>query len=139
MLACIGPVTFDLKNDLQSLDFEAGTTLVAHDVMGAAPVYEVTGDEEATITLKGTLYPIFFQGALTGISLLEAARKQRTPLTMMRGDFTPMGWVLIKSISHSHSDLDAATGVGQTVEYTVNLVRITGAGGDIASILRLFL
>lgn len=139
MLACIGPVAFDLKNDLQSLDFEAASSFAKHDVMGASPVYEDTGDQESTITLKGTLHPFFFKGALVGISLLEAARRQKVPLTMMRGDFTPMGWVLIDTISHSHSDLDARDGVGHTVEYTIKLLRVTSATGGAAAILRLFM
>ena len=101
MLCCLGPVAFDVKNDLQSIDFDTQSNFARHEVMGAAPVYEDTGDGESTITLSGTLLPFFFTGALQGISLLEAARRQKVPLTMIRGDFTPMGWVLIDSISHS--------------------------------------
>jgi len=138
MLACIGPIAFDLKNDLQGVSFETASSFAKHDVMGAPPVYEDTGDEESSITLKGTLLPFFFTGALRGITLLEAARRQKVPLTMIRGDFTPMGWVLIDTISSSHADLDASDGVGHTVEYSIKLLRVGTPAGGAASILRLF-
>lgn len=138
MLCVVGPVAFDIKNDLQSIDFDTQSNFARHEVMGAAPTYEDTGDGESTITLKGTLLPFFFTGSLRGITLLEAARRQKVPLTMMRGDFTPMGWVLIDAISHSHSDLDARDGVGHTVEYSVKLIRVASPTSGAISILRLF-
>lgn len=138
MLCCLGPVAFDVKNDLQSIDFEAQSNFARHEVMGAGPTYEDTGDGESTITLSGTLLPFFFTGALQGVTLLEAARRQKVPLTMIRGDFTPMGWVLIDSISHSHTDLDARDGVGHVVEYTINLLRVATPASGAISILRLF-
>jgi uncharacterized protein len=138
MLCCLGPVAFDVKNDLQSIDFETQSNFARHEVMGAGPTYEDTGDGESTITLSGILLPFFFTGALQGISLLEAARRQKVPLTMIRGDFTPMGWVLIDSISHSHSDLDARDGVGHAVEYTIKLIRVATPASGAISILRLF-
>lgn len=138
MLCCLGPVAFDVKNDLQSIDFAAQSSFARHEVMGAAPGYEDTGDGEATINLSGTLLPFFFTGALKGVTLLEAARRQKVPLTLIRGDLTPMGWVLIDSISHSHTDLDARDGVGHVVEYTINLIRVTTPASGAISILRLF-
>ena len=57
----------------------------------------------------------------------------------MRGDFTPLGWVLIKSISSDHQDLDAYDGVGNEVQYTVKLLRTDQpSSGLAASILGLF-
>lgn len=46
MLACLGPVIFDIRNDLQTIDQEVKSSFAKHDVMGAAPVYEDTGDSE---------------------------------------------------------------------------------------------
>lgn len=140
MLAVLGNVVFDLRTDLASVDSEETSSFAAHDVMGAAPIYEDTGDEEATVTLQGTLYPHFFAGSLAGISLLKQARRAKLPLPLMRGDFTPMGWFLIKSISDSATELDAGDGVGHVVEYTVSLIKVGTPGVSQApSILRLLL
>lgn len=111
MLACLGPVIFDIRNDPQTIEQEANSSFAKHDVMGAAPVYEDTGDSESPVTLKGTLHPYFFPGALRGISALEAARQAKVPLPLMRGDFAPISWFLIDEISRSDASL-SPEGIG---------------------------
>jgi hypothetical protein len=139
MLACLGPVVFNLKNDLQTISMETKSSFAKHDVMGAAPVYEDTGDDESTMTLKGTLHPYFFQGALNGLAALEAARQAKTPLPLLRGDYVPMGWFLIDKISRDDSEL-YLEGIGQEIDYTVDLLRADSPGiGGAESLLRLFL
>lgn len=140
MLAVLGTVPFNLRNDLQSISSEETSSFAVHEVMGTAPIYEDTGDEESTVVLKATLYPHFFPGSLGSLSVLKQARRQKLPLPLMRGDFTPMGWFLIKSISDDAADLDAGDGVGHTHEYTINLVRVGTPDASLASsIMRLFL
>lgn len=140
MLACLGPVVFDIVNDLQGIDDTSESSFARHDIMGGAVVYEPTGEEEGTFTLKGKLHPNFFDGALIGLAALEQARRAKVPLPLMGGDFVPRGWVLIQSISRSDSELDALSGVGNEVDYTVKLLKVGTPGGGMAeTILRIFL
>lgn len=140
MLAALGPVSFNLTVDLQGVSQKETSSFAKHDVMGAAPVYEDTGDGEGTVTLKGTLHPYLFQGALGGLAALKAARLGKIPLPLTRGDYTPLGWFLINEISTEHSELHPLTGVGQEIEYTVELLASgPPSGGQIESLLRLFL
>ncbi len=139
MLACLGPVVFDVVNDLSSIDMETSSSFAKHDVVKASPIYENTGDEESQITLKGTLHPQFAAGALVGISALELARQQKIPLPLLRGDFTPFGWVLISSISQSHEELDPMTGVGSVVTYSIKLLRVSAPSSEfIPTLVSLF-
>lgn len=140
MLACLGPVVFNLKNDLQTVEAQVKSSFAKHDVMGAAPVYEDTGDDESTVTLKGTQHPYFFGGALNVFAVLESARQSKTPLPLMRGDYVPMGWFLIDKISRSDGELDPFEGIGHEIEYTVDLLRADSPGaGGAETLLRLFL
>lgn len=138
-LAALGPVIFNLKFDLQGIEQSAKSSFAKHDVMGAAPVYEDTGDEESTVTLKGTLYPYFF-GGLNGLAALEAARQAKVPLPLMRGDYIPIGWFVIDRITRSDAELDASEGIGREIEYSVDLLRVDNPGsGGAEAVLRLFL
>ena len=139
MLACLGPVVFNLVNDLQSIEEETNSSFAQHEVMGAPIVYEDTGEGEGTITLTGILHPYFF-GGLKALAALEAARSAKIPLPLMRGDFAPIGWVLIKTISRKDGELDAREGIGHEIEYTLSLLKVgTPAVSGAASILRIFM
>lgn len=143
MLAILGPVAFDVVTDMQSISMETGTTLARHDVINAAPVYEATGEEESTVTIQGTVMPFFAVqfglSATAGYRLLEVARLAKTPLSLMRGNYEPLGWYIIRSIKRDDADLDPSTGVGQEVSFTINLVRVGTPGSALAAaILRLF-
>jgi len=139
MLMSLGPVVFSLKLDLQSISQKEKSSFAKHDILGSSPTYEDTGEDEGTITLKGTLLP-YFLGGLSGIAALQSARLQKVPLPLMRGDGLPMGWVLIDSIDRDDTELDANEGIGNTIDYTVNLIKVGIPGIDSAeSILRIFL
>lgn len=140
MLACLGPVVFDIVNDLQGIDDSSESSFARHDIMGSDIVYEPTGEQEGTFTLKGKLHPNFFDGALIGLSALEQARRAKVPLPLMGGDFVPRGWVLILSINRSDTELDAMSGVGNEVDYTVKLLKVGSPGSGMAEvILRIFM
>lgn len=137
-LACLGPVVFDLRNDLQAIESETNSSFAKHDVMGAAPVYEATGDDESTVTLTGVLHPYVF-GATGHLARLEAARAGKIPLPLLRGDFVPVGWFLIKSITRKDAELDAFDGIGHEIEYSVDLIKVDTPGfGSAGAILGLF-
>lgn len=138
-LAVLGPVVFDVTNDLQKYDEESASAFARHDIYGGAPVYEDVGEEEGTFTLSGTMLPYLF-GGLSGLTKLEAARVAKVPLPLMRGDFTPLGWVLISKISKSNIELDPSEGIGQEISYSLTLLKVSRPGiSSAADILRIFL
>lgn len=140
MLASLGPILFDLRNDLQSMRLEEQSSFAKHGLLGAGNAYEDTGDEDNTIELTGTLHPYLFAGGLLGLEAIRVARAQKLPLPLMRGDFTPLGWFVIESISRTHNDLHARDGVGTEIEYSIRLLRVdTPVGSSIGSILRIFM
>lgn len=140
MLASLGPIGFDLKNDLQNIKIEEQSSFAKHELVGAGNAYEDMGDEDSTIELTGRLHPYLFVGALTGLEAVRMARSQKIPLPLMRGDFTPLGWFIITGISRTHNDIDANDGVGTEVEYSVSLLRVDAPSGSaIGSILRMFM
>lgn len=140
MIASLGPVTFNLTMDLQGYSEEWASNFAKHEVVGSSPVYEDTGDGESTLTLKGTLHPYVFKGAMNGLAALKALRAAKLPVTLTRGDYTPMGWFLINKISAEHSTLHPLDGVGQEIEYSVDLLSAgPPSGGQVESLLRFFL
>ncbi len=137
-LMALGPVVFDLATNLTDTETEAASAFAKHDVIAGAPVYEAMGDDEASITLTGVIHPEHF-GGLGSLDIIEAARAAQLPLPLMRGDFTPLGWVLIESFSHSGAFLNPR-GVGREVSFTISLIRVGNPGiGMAQAIMRLFL
>lgn len=129
MLAALGPIVFDIVNDLQSMEQSEESSFAKHDVMGSSPSYEDTGDEESSYTLSGTMHPHFYgAGQLRGLEALRQARRQKVPLILMRGNFKPEGWFLIKKISQKDEDLDIFDGIGGTIEFSVTLIKVGNPG-----------
>jgi phage protein U len=140
MLASLGPVSFNLTNDLQSISQKETSSWAKHDVIGTGPVYEDTGDGEGTLTLKGTLHPYIFRGALSALAALRALRAAKQPVTLMRGDYMPYGWYVINEISSEHNTLHPVSGVGQEVDFTAELLAVGNPGiGGAEALLRFFL
>lgn len=140
MIASLGPLTFNLTMDLQGYSEKWASSFAKHEVIGAAPVYEDTGDGESTLTLKGILHPYLFRGALSGLAALKGIRAAKLPVTLTRGDYKPLGWFLVNEITAEYNTLHPLTGVGQEIEYSVELLA-SGAptGGQVESLLRFFL
>lgn len=140
MLASLGPINFNLTNDLVSISQKDTSSWAKHEVLGTGLVYEDTGDGEGTVTLKGTLRPYLFRGALNALAALRAARAAKQPLPLTRGDYTPIGWFIINEITSEHTSLHPLSGVGQEVEYTVELLACGSPGiGGAEAVLRFFL
>ncbi len=137
MLMCLGPVTFTIKSGLDTVESEWQAAYAKHDVIKASPVYEAMGQEESRVTINGVLHPSHFgfQGTIAGMIAIKDAQ---TPVPLMRGDFVPLGWYIIESVSRTDSEIDAY-GTGREIQFSVSLLR-TGAPGIsmAASILRLF-
>ncbi|RWM29394.1 phage tail protein [Mesorhizobium sp.] len=136
-LMSLGPVVFDLVANLTQHENKAASAFAKHEVIGTSPIYESTGDDESPFTLKGVIHPAHFGGMGT-LATLEAARQAAVPLPLMRGDFTPLGWVLIQNVTQTNDYLDPQ-GIGREIEFTVELLRVGSPGvGMASSILRLF-
>lgn len=137
MLMSLGPVVFDLVTNIDKTGEVERSNFARHAVIGAAPVYEETGDGESTFSLSGVIHPMHF-GGLGSLDKLKAARSAKVPLPLMRGDFTPLGWVIIDSLQFDASLLNHQ-GVGQEIRFSVNLLRVGNPGiGAASAILRLF-
>ncbi len=136
-LMSLGPVIFDLVTNLTEHNRKAASSFAKHEVVGTSPVYESMGEDEGSFTLTGVIHPAHF-GGLGTLGTLEAARLAAIPLPLMRGDFTPLGWVLIQNLTEQSGYLDDK-GIGREVQFTVELLRVGSPGVDMASsILRLF-
>jgi len=136
-LMSLGPIVFDLVTNLDGTEGETVSSFARHEVFGTSPVYEVTGDEESTMTLSGVIHPEHF-GGLASLSAIEAARAAKVPLPLMRGDYVPLGWFLIDRFSQQ-SDWLNHRGVGREIRFDVELIRVgTPSRGFAPSILRLF-
>lgn len=136
-LYALGPALFDIKAGLEGFTHKTDSAFAKHDVYGAAPVYENTGEGETQATLSGKVLPYLF-GGLNALAVLEASRLAKVPLPLMRGDYTPMGWFLITGISQTHDALEPHEGIGMEISWTVDLVK-SGPPGSAADVLRLFL
>lgn len=134
----LGPVVFDLVTNLTDTDAEAAPAFAKHEIINGPPIYEAMGEDEASFSLSGVIHPEHF-GGLPSLDILERARAAQLPLPLMRGDFTPLGWVLIGSVKQQSGFL-SPQGIGREIRFTVSLIRVGNPGIGLAqSILRLFL
>lgn len=135
-LMILGPVVFDLRNNITGRTRSEKMAYAKHDVVGGNPVYEAMGQDEATASLECVLYPYHFGGS-SRIDALYLAMEAETPLSLMRGDGVPLGWHVINEIEEKHSEI-SAVGVGQQIDFTLKLTRVdTPATSLITSIMSL--
>lgn len=137
-LMILGPVVFDLRNNITGRGRTSKMAFAKHDVVGGAPVYEALGVDESTASLECVLHPYHF-GGLARLEALELAMQAQTPLSLMRGDGVPLGWFIINEVDEKHADI-AIAGVGQEVTFSLKLTRVdTPATSMITSIVSLLL
>jgi phage protein U len=137
MLMCLGPVLFDLRVGPDVIDKMGKSAFAKHEIVNGNPVYESMGEDEGSFKISGVVHPEHF-GGLSRLSAIEAARVSQLPLPFMRGDFTPLGWVLILQFSESSKSLNYY-GIGREIEFSAELIRTGSPSGSLAaSILRLF-
>ncbi len=139
VLLCLGPALFEIAPmQLQKLKIGRKVDFASHDVLGAEPVLEDMGPENSTATIKGCLRPEHLGGGLRELETLKAARDTRTPLPLIRGDFTPLGFFVIEEIEEEHDSINEL-GIGREIEIEVKLRSVAFPGSGLAnSILRLF-
>lgn len=105
-------------NKVQS---DRSTDYVAKPVLGAEPPMEYVGEGANTWRLSGDLFPKVI-GGLNELQLLQAMRESGRPQFLLRGDGTPMGWVVIEKVSTREQHL-AADGVGQKITVDIEVRR----------------
>lgn len=138
MLMQLGPVTFDMKVNLQTTGEQSQTPYAEHDVIGAPPVYEFMGEGASTFTINGVVHPEHF-GGYSGLAALDAARTGHIPVPLVRGSLEPVGWFLITSLSRQDQELNEL-GIGRVIEFTVQLTKTDAPGaGLFSSVLNILL
>ncbi len=105
-------------NKVQS---DAFTDYVAKPVLGVEPPMEYVGEGAHTWRLSGDLFPKVI-GGLSELSLLHAMRESGRPQFLLRGDGTPLGWVVIEKVGAREAHL-GGDGVGQKITVDIELRR----------------
>lgn len=122
MLASLGATVFELYPlNLHETSRETGGDFAEKSVMGRRPPVEWVGEASESWSIQGRLYPHKF-GGLSNLEGLHQQRRAGKPLPFMRGDGTPLGWVVIEKISERSSYIDAH-GLGRVIEITVSVKR----------------
>ena len=134
----IGPALFTIAPmNAQKHSLSRKIPFAEHAVLGAEPVLEDMGPENASMKVEGVLHPEHF-GGLGQLEALKIARDAATPLPVMRGDFMPMGFFVIENVEEKHDYLNQSGGGREiTVEVTLKSVATPGIGAA-SSILGLF-
>jgi phage protein U len=125
MLAQLGAVQFEVAPmNMHETDHDGGADYVAHAVVGSMPPLEFVGEASETWSVRGRLFPEKF-GGLGSIASLHAMRRSGQAQFFMRGDGTPMGWVVIERVNEKSTYL-GRDGVGRVIEFEVSLKRSNG-------------
>ncbi|KAB0269075.1 phage tail protein [Microvirga brassicacearum] len=139
MLMMLGPVAFEIAPLNAVGHSRSGEYPFAeHDVLGTEPVYENMGGGGRTFSIKGITFPNSpgFTGGAAALDIIESLRLSGTPQHLLRGDFTPMGWFLIRKLTQDSESL-GFNGVGGKVAFEISLTQCGapdfGAFGSIIS------
>lgn len=100
---------------------DAATDYVAKPVLGREPPMEYVGEGANTWRLTGDLFPRVI-GGLNELQLLQAMRTSGRPQYLLRGDGTPLGWVVIEKVSTLAQYL-GTDGVGQKITVDIEVRR----------------
>lgn len=138
MLMILGPALFEITPmNLTEVKEGQKFPFASHDVLGGTPILENMGIDSATVSLKGCLKPEHF-GGLPELESLRAAQRTGTPLPLIRGDFTPLGFFVIEEVEVEHEILNEF-GIGREIEVEVKLKSVATPDAGLASaIFRLF-
>lgn len=136
-LMSLGPIVFDLVSNIQEVETDSEAVFAVHEVVNSAPVYEGMGEGEVRITLDGVIHPEHW-GGLGTLAAIDAARAGQIPLPLMRGNFIPIGWVIVEGFNASEAHLNHR-GLGREIKFSVDLLKVGSPGfGMIGKILSFF-
>lgn len=91
-------------------------------LVGAYPVNQFTGEENETITLPGSIYPLHQNAGLNQLDTLRALAAKGKPLALADGRGRTLGRWVILSISEDQSAF-LPGGAPRKQAFTVNLRR----------------
>jgi hypothetical protein len=138
MLMQLGSVVFEIAPiGLDTVDHAGGASFAAHAVLGDMPALEFTGPGSEDWNIRATLLPEFSASVGAGdgqadLAALHAMRVSGAAQYLMRGDGTPLGWVVLKHVSERSRRLNA-TGVGRIIEVDVSVTRTSQPSADQAA------
>lgn len=120
MLYSLGGVRFEVvAPNVHEVEATGETAFAEKPIAGGPTLLEHVGEGVGDARLTGKLFPKKF-GGLSSISTLHALRRSGNPQFLMRGDGVPVGWYVITKVTEKSTYL-AADGVGQVVDFTVDL------------------
>jgi phage protein U len=133
MLLNLGSVVFEiLPIGLDEINHGATASFASHAVLGDMPPLEFTGKGPETWHIRGTLMPEFSanagvgdgSGGLSDIDALHAMRQSGQAQPLVRGDGTPMGYVVLTRVTERSRKLNAQ-GIGRIIEVEIDVTATT--------------
>lgn len=115
----LGPTIFNMVTNMQEAEASSEARFAEHKILGGPIVHEAVGEGKSEFTISGVIYPERI-GVDGGISKLKLAKSALIPIPLMRGDFTPMGWVIIRAISSKEIRINSR-GVGKKITFSAKL------------------
>lgn len=135
MIMQLGPVVFEVAPvGIDETDHRYASSFAVHPVLGSMPPLEKTGVGPEGWRIRGTLMPEFcrrngIDDGLSDLAALQMMCQAGTPLFLMRGDGTPMGWVVIKDVAERSRALNKS-GVGRQIHLDIDVVRTNAPSFD---------
>lgn len=140
MLMQLGNIQFTIAPmSMNEYDHAATATFAEHQVVGIRPPLEFMGPGPEHWNIRAKLFPKHFGGTLENMTSLQQMRVSGQSYFMMRGDGTPIGWVVITAINERSSYLDR-DGVGRVIEFDimVKLAEGPSPGNGVSHVFSLF-
>lgn len=127
MLFQIGPLTMDTRPfNADAMARSGGADIATKALMGTMQGREFMGEADEKVSLAGQLLPTKI-GGLSELDMAYSLSRSGTLVPVLRGDGTSFGWFAIERVSEQHADL-TRYGVGFTVKYTIELVKVPDSG-----------
>lgn len=130
MLYQIGPLALDTRPfNADAMSRQGGADHAVKPLMNTLPGREFMGEADEKISISGQLLPTRI-GGLTELEMAHSLSRSGQGVPLLRGDGKMFGWFVIESISEQHGNL-TRVGVGFTVKYTLNLVKVSPQAGGV--------
>lgn len=98
------------------------------EIAGAPIFREWVGEGDEEISLRGRVFPHFYNGSRLGtglghLDILDEMRRSGKSYILMRGDGLNLGWYVIERFSRGHQSLDQK-GIGRHIEFEATFARV---------------
>ena len=127
-----GAVQFEVAPvNVHQVDQTRGFDFAEKAVLGRRPRLEGVGQAAEELAFQGKLFPKRI-GGLDEFQALHKLRSAGKSVHLMRGDGTPLGWFVIRSIREGSTFL-AKDGIGQVIDFDLQLARADPPAGSSVS------